>query len=186
MLLQPSAMRCAALAFQGRAPAVQSGCRPQLAPARRPQVAVAALAAATDEDLERMEEEFQAQQRVQTQRTEKPRSKRFKAMQAKVVKRTVELEPLEAIKMARSTASTKFTESMVRSSSVLSCTTQGASGSMLHHAGWGHRFGRQPLRPLLCRRCTLGWGLIPSSVTSSCVLQSLCQRGRARSCVWLY
>lgn len=60
MLLQNSAMRSAALACagQGRAPAVQSGCRPQLAPSRcrpqlapsrRPQVAVAAAAAATDE-----------------------------------------------------------------------------------------------------------------------------------------
>lgn len=43
---------------------------------------------------------------------EKPRSKRFKAMQSKVPKRTVELDPKEAVKMMKSTASTKFTESV--------------------------------------------------------------------------
>lgn len=45
-------------------------------------------------------------------RKEKPRSKRFRAMQSKVPKRTVELDPKEAVKMLKTTASTKFTESV--------------------------------------------------------------------------
>jgi large subunit ribosomal protein L1 len=45
-------------------------------------------------------------------RKEKPRSKRFKAMQSKLPKRTIEQDPLEALKLVKATASTKFTESV--------------------------------------------------------------------------
>lgn len=45
-------------------------------------------------------------------RKEKSRSKRFKAVRAKVPPRTTELEPTEAVKLMKSTASTKFAESV--------------------------------------------------------------------------
>jgi ribosomal protein L1 len=48
----------------------------------------------------------------QNQRKEKPRGKRYKAMKAKVPARTTELEPTEAVKLMKGTASTKFTESV--------------------------------------------------------------------------
>ncbi len=50
---------------------------------------------------------------VQTVKREKKRSKRFRAMQAKIgVTRTTELEPAEAIRLAKASASVKFTESI--------------------------------------------------------------------------
>lgn len=49
---------------------------------------------------------------TQSIRKDKPRSKRFKAQQAKVPKRTVELDPREAVKYMKATASTKFAESV--------------------------------------------------------------------------
>lgn len=92
VLLQPAAGRRVA-AF---APA-------RLAPQRVRVVAQAAVA--DDEEVEQVV-------RPQQVRRPKPRSKRFKAMQAKVVGRTVEVEPAEAIKLVKATASTKFTESV--------------------------------------------------------------------------
>lgn len=49
---------------------------------------------------------------VQQTRKDKPRSKRFKSQAAKVPRRTVELDPKEAVKYMKSTASAKFTESV--------------------------------------------------------------------------
>ncbi|GFR40178.1 hypothetical protein Agub_g735 [Astrephomene gubernaculifera] len=48
----------------------------------------------------------------QNLRREKPRSKRFKAMRTKTPGRTTEMDPKEAIKLVKQTASTKFTESV--------------------------------------------------------------------------
>jgi large subunit ribosomal protein L1 len=48
----------------------------------------------------------------QTVRRQKPRSRRFKDMMSKVPTRQTELEPMEAIKRMKQTASTKFTESV--------------------------------------------------------------------------
>lgn len=45
-------------------------------------------------------------------RVDKKRSKRFKAMQTKVPKRTTEMDPKEAVKLMKATASLKFTESV--------------------------------------------------------------------------
>lgn len=70
-------------------------------------VSVARAAAVEDADLDDI-----VRPQQQNIKRDKPRSKRFKAMQAKVAKRTVELEPADAIKQMRSTASTKFTESV--------------------------------------------------------------------------
>ena len=70
-------------------------------------VVITAAAALDEAD---MDEIVRPQQ--QNIKKDRPRSKRFKAMQAKVVMRTQELEPAEAIKQMRSTASTKFTESV--------------------------------------------------------------------------
>eukprot|EP00775_Hariotina_reticulata_P004047 gene4047-4294_t len=48
----------------------------------------------------------------QNLRKEKNRSKRFKAVRAKVPPRTQELEPVEAVRLMKQTASTKFAESV--------------------------------------------------------------------------
>lgn len=48
----------------------------------------------------------------QVLRKEKKRSKRFKAVRAKVPSRTTELEPTEAVRLMKATASTKFAESV--------------------------------------------------------------------------
>lgn len=45
-------------------------------------------------------------------RVDKKRSKRFKVMQSKVPKRTTEMDPKEAVKLMKATASLKFTESV--------------------------------------------------------------------------
>jgi large subunit ribosomal protein L1 len=87
--------------------------KPAGSPASR-QVAYAAAVA--DADL-LLQEELEAAKRAAAQanvKREKARSKRFKAMEAKIGgrNRTVEVEPLEAIKLIRNTASTKFTESV--------------------------------------------------------------------------
>lgn len=79
--------------------------------AQRPQDAVVVVRAAAMDELEE-EEVLTARPQQQNVRREKPRSKRFKAMMGKVPKRTTELEPKEAIKAMRTTASTKFTESV--------------------------------------------------------------------------
>lgn len=99
-LLQPTGVRARALA----------PFRPIVCPSRVQQRVpdVVVRAAALDEELE--EEVFVNKPQPVIKR-EKPRSKRFKAMQTKVPKRTTELEPKEAIKLAKGTASTKFTES---------------------------------------------------------------------------
>jgi large subunit ribosomal protein L1 len=110
-LLQPAAPRVAA--FKAIKPSIRLTPLVQnVRIASRPVVAVAA--AATEEDLFMQEEmELQARLKAQAQvKREKKRSKRFKAMQQKVTSRSVELEPAEAIRMAKSTASTKFTESV--------------------------------------------------------------------------
>lgn len=71
------------------------------------------MAAAEELEAELADQrEFAARMALQNVKRERKRSKRFKAMQAKVVQRTVELEPAEAIKLAKSTASTRFTESI--------------------------------------------------------------------------
>ncbi|KAG2484648.1 hypothetical protein HYH03_016601 [Edaphochlamys debaryana] len=92
-LLQPTAVRRCPAPF--RAPV-----QPRLLPLR----------AAALEDFEEVDVAPAKQQ--QNVRREKPRSKRFKAMQVKTPGRTSELDPKEAIKLAKATASTKFTESM--------------------------------------------------------------------------
>ncbi|PNW86496.1 hypothetical protein CHLRE_02g088900v5 [Chlamydomonas reinhardtii] len=79
--------------------------RPVVAP--RPVVVV--RAAALDEEVEF---EVVANKPQQNVRKEKPRSKRFKAMQTKTPGRTSELDPKEAIRLVKQTASTKFTESV--------------------------------------------------------------------------
>jgi large subunit ribosomal protein L1 len=48
----------------------------------------------------------------QAERKEKKRSRRFKAVQAKVPPRTQELDPVEAVKLMKGSASTKFSESV--------------------------------------------------------------------------
>ncbi|EFJ52315.1 plastid/chloroplast ribosomal protein L1 [Volvox carteri f. nagariensis] len=58
------------------------------------------------------EVEVAASNKQQNQRREKPRSRRFKDMQKKTPGRTSELDPKEAIKLLKQTASTKFTESV--------------------------------------------------------------------------
>lgn len=106
MMLQPVAVRGAWCAFK-------AAVRPVPVQHIRPCVVVKAAALAAEAEAELQEQlEFQARLAQQNVKREKKRSKRFKAMQAKVVKRTVELDPAEAIKLARATASTKFTESM--------------------------------------------------------------------------
>jgi large subunit ribosomal protein L1 len=77
---------------------------------------VAYAAAVSDADI-LLQEELEAAKRAAAQanvKREKARSKRFKAMEAKIGgrNRTVEAEPMEAIKLIRGTASTKFTESV--------------------------------------------------------------------------
>lgn len=59
-----------------------------------------------------VEEEVELVVRQQVGRTVKKRSKRFKAMEGKVPGRTTEMDPTEAMKVLKQTASTKFTESV--------------------------------------------------------------------------
>jgi large subunit ribosomal protein L1 len=76
---------------------------------------VSTRTAAVDEAaLEAMEEEALAAQRraASSIKREKPRSKRYKAMSGKLAGRSVELEPAEAIKLVKATASAAFTESV--------------------------------------------------------------------------
>lgn len=49
---------------------------------------------------------------AQNERKEKKRSRRFRTVQSKVPPRTSELEPTEAVKLMKASASTKFTESV--------------------------------------------------------------------------
>jgi large subunit ribosomal protein L1 len=94
-LLQPVAKGRLSAPF--RAPVAQ----------RQPVVAQAAAAMMLDE------EEVEVIIRQEVVRRPKPRSKRFKAMLAKIAGvGSSEVEPAEAIKLVRSTASTKFTESV--------------------------------------------------------------------------
>ena len=88
-------------------------------PARQLLVPVAALAPAPNNltasgwratDYEEIVEEIIKPN--QNLRKERKRSKRYKAMQLKVPKRTVELDAMEALKLLKSTASVKFTESI--------------------------------------------------------------------------
>ncbi|KAF5832589.1 ribosomal protein L1 [Dunaliella salina] len=73
----------------------------------RPVVVVSAAAM----DVEELPDEEAVAQN--NQRREKKRSKRFKAMQQKIgVTRTTELEPMEAIRLAKASASVRFTESI--------------------------------------------------------------------------
>lgn len=63
------------------------------------------------QDVEELPDEEAVAQN--NQRREKKRSKRFKAMQQKIgVTRTTELEPMEAIRLAKASASVRFTESI--------------------------------------------------------------------------
>ncbi|KAF8065962.1 rplA [Scenedesmus sp. PABB004] len=96
-----------------RAPAGRAGVAPVPAAARlslgAPRRCVAAAAAAVDAlDLEGTII-VKPQQSV---RKEKARSKRYKAVRAKVPPRTTELEPAEAVRLMKATASTKFAESV--------------------------------------------------------------------------
>jgi large subunit ribosomal protein L1 len=75
---------------------------------RRALAIVKAAAADLDEEVVAAEEIVRQAQG----RTEKKRSKRFKAMESKVPGRTTELDPTEAVKLLKATASTKFTESV--------------------------------------------------------------------------
>lgn len=58
------------------------------------------------------EDDFAILKPGQNLRKEKKRSKRFKMVQSKIPPRTSELEPSEAIRLMKSTASTKFAESV--------------------------------------------------------------------------
>jgi large subunit ribosomal protein L1 len=99
-LLQP----CSAGAVR-RIPVFRSAAPVRL---QRPQDVVV-RAAAVDLD----EEELVVEARVvQTVRKPKPRSKRFKAMLGKTPGRTSEMAPMEAVKLLKQTASTKFAESV--------------------------------------------------------------------------
>ncbi|PNH07092.1 50S ribosomal protein L1, chloroplastic [Tetrabaena socialis] len=82
-----------------------------VAPSRlqRLQDIVVVSAAAVEVDEVEVDEVVSKPQQV---RRAKPRSKRFRAMLSKVPKRTQELEPKEAITRMKTTASTKFTESV--------------------------------------------------------------------------
>ncbi len=110
-LLQPaSSVRSASCAFKAARPLLVVQHQPAV------RVAVVAQAAATSELEAELAEQLEFQQRQAQQTVKRPRwrSRRFKAMREKIpagVTRTTELEPLQAIKLARSTASTKFTES---------------------------------------------------------------------------
>lgn len=70
---------------------------------------VATRAAAVDAVTE---EDFAILKPGQNLRKEKARSRRFKTVQSKVPPRTTELEPTEAVRLMKSTASTKFAESV--------------------------------------------------------------------------
>ncbi|KAF6254416.1 plastid ribosomal protein L1 [Scenedesmus sp. NREL 46B-D3] len=81
-----------------------------IAPLRsRQQMVVRAAAAAVDAAEELGTVIVKPQQ---VMRKEKLRSKRFKAVRAKVPPRTQEMDPVEAVRLMKATASTKFTESV--------------------------------------------------------------------------
>ena len=103
LLLRPAAGARLPCAFKAVAP---------VAPSRRVQLARTPAVAAVDEAV--LEEELataslKVAQQVKRQR---PRSRRFRDMMTKVPTRQTEMEPLEAVRRAKSTASTKFTESV--------------------------------------------------------------------------
>jgi large subunit ribosomal protein L1 len=115
LLLQPQTM----LASHSR-PLASSSCRQQafqsvgrnvsfmtVAPARQQLTRTAAAAV----DVLEIEETISAQP-VQLEKKEKKRSRRFRTVQSKVPARTVELDPTEAVKLMKASASTKFTESV--------------------------------------------------------------------------
>ena len=135
--------------------------------------------AADDEFAAEMAEEAEAMARLQAAQNvkrEKPRSKRFKAMQLKLGGRSriVEVEPLEAIRIARSTASTKFTESLEVRAAALWQSDGDGDGTM----------GMGLMQPPSPHRSTQGWAWIPSSPTSSCAPLCPCPMAPARSFVW--
>lgn len=85
-----------------------ASCRPQQGRAAPLRHAVVVRAAAAElEDLDEV-----IIKPGQNLRKEKKRSRRYKAVKTKVPPRVNELEPVEAIKLMKSTASTKFTESV--------------------------------------------------------------------------
>jgi len=100
----PTSSSCRQQAFKpvGRNVCLLSG------PSARQQLTRTAAAAV--EQLE-IEETISAQTLL-TEKKEKKRSRRFKAVQSKVPVRTTELEPTEAVKLLKASASTKFTESV--------------------------------------------------------------------------
>lgn len=105
-LLQPATSRLPC-AFKG----VSAARVPTMAqPLRRLTLAAPLAAAAVDEN--QLEEELMESKVVVQVKRQKPRSRRFKEMMSKVPLRQSEQDPAEAIKRARATASTKFTESM--------------------------------------------------------------------------
>lgn len=83
-----------------------------VAPRRQQLVATRAAAVDVDEMVEAAAAAQAAAQLAAQQRREKKRSRRFRTVQTKVPARTVEVEPMEAVKLVKSTASTKFTESV--------------------------------------------------------------------------
>jgi large subunit ribosomal protein L1 len=114
LLLEPKTM----LASHSR-PLAGSSCRQAFKPVGR-NVCVLTVAptrqqltrtAAAAVDVLEIEETIAAAPAL-TEKKEKKRSRRFKAVQSKVPPRTTELEPTEAIKLMKASASTKFTESV--------------------------------------------------------------------------
>lgn len=99
-LLQPAAGRLP-YAFRPVGPAV-----------RPVQPRFVATAAAAIDELELEEQMMAARTQVVQIKREKQRSRRFRDMLNKVPKRVVENEPAEAVRRMKSTASTKFTESV--------------------------------------------------------------------------
>jgi large subunit ribosomal protein L1 len=114
LLLQPQTMLAShsrPLASSSRQqafkPAGRNVCLVTVAPARQQLTRTAAAAV----DVLEIEETIAAQPAL-TEKKEKKRSRRFKTVQSKVPVRTVELEPTEAVKLMKASASTKFTESV--------------------------------------------------------------------------
>ncbi|KXZ47131.1 hypothetical protein GPECTOR_38g369 [Gonium pectorale] len=83
--------------------------RPVVVPSRLQRLQDIVVHAAYADELV---EEVEVSKPEQNVRKAKPRSKRFKAMQTKTPGRTSELDPKEAVKLLKQTASTKFTESV--------------------------------------------------------------------------
>lgn len=100
-LLQPAAGRlpCAFKPVPARAPVAQR------------QLVVLKAAAADLDELELLDEQMNTKPAAPSV-SRRHRSRRFKDMLSKVGRRTTEVDPLEAIKKVKATASTKFTESV--------------------------------------------------------------------------